>query len=76
MPRPTFSSRLLDGCVRLGLSIAVVVSGLPAIATPIDFSGSTYTQDFQGMTGSTSASTTNTCSRRVKSTAGLSTASL
>jgi fibronectin-binding autotransporter adhesin len=59
MPRPTFSSRLLDGCVRLGLSIAVVVSGLPAIATPIDFSGSTYTQDFQGMTGSTSASTTN-----------------
>jgi autotransporter-associated beta strand protein len=53
MPRPTFSSRLLDGCVRLGLSIAVVVSGLPAIATPIDFSGSTYTQDFQGMTGTT-----------------------
>jgi hypothetical protein len=39
MPRPTFSSRLLDGCVRLGLSIAVVVSGLPAIATPIDFNG-------------------------------------
>ena len=59
MPRPSFLSRLLDGCVRLGLSIAVVVSGLPAIATPIDFSGSTYTQDFQGMTGSTSASTTN-----------------
>lgn len=59
MPRPTFSSRLLDGCVRLGLSIAVVVSGLPASATPIDFSGSTYTQNFQGMTGSTSASTTN-----------------
>lgn len=53
MSRPTFSSRLLDGCVRLGLSIAVVVSGLPAIATPIDFSGSTYTQDFQGMTGTT-----------------------
>ena len=59
MPRPTFSSRLLDGCVRLGLSIAVVVSGLPAIATPIDFSGSTYTQDFQSMTGSTSASLAN-----------------
>ena len=59
MPRPTFSSCLLDGCVRLGLSIAVVVSGLPASATPIDFSGSTYTQNFQGMTGSTSASTTN-----------------
>jgi hypothetical protein len=54
MPRPTFSSRLLDGCVRLGLSIAVVVSGLPAIATPIDFNGgSTYTQNFQGMTGTT-----------------------
>jgi len=59
MPRPTFSSRLLDGCVRLGLSIAVVVSGLPAIATPIDFSGSTYTQNFQGMTGSSTSSTTN-----------------
>ena len=59
MPRPTFSSRLLDGCVRLGLSIAVVVSGLPAIATPIDFSGSTYTQDFQSMTGSSSASLAN-----------------
>lgn len=56
MPRPTFSSRLLDGCVRLGLSIAVVVSGLPAIATPIDFSGSTYTQDFQSMTSPASAS--------------------
>jgi autotransporter-associated beta strand protein len=58
MLRSTFSSRLLDGCVRIGLSIAVVVSGLPAIATPIDFSGTTYTQDFQSMTGSTSASTT------------------
>jgi autotransporter-associated beta strand protein len=56
MPRPTFSSRLLDGCVRLGLSIAVVVSGLPAIATPIEFSGSTYTQDFQSMTSPASAS--------------------
>lgn len=56
MPRPTFSSRLLDGCVRLGLSIAVVVSGLPAIATPIDFSGSTYTQNFQSMTSPASAS--------------------
>jgi len=54
MPRPTFLSRLLDGCVRLGLSIAVVVSGLPAIATPIDFNGgSTYTQNFQGMGGTT-----------------------
>ena len=56
MPRPTFSSRLLDGCVRLGLSIAVVVSGLPASATPIDFSGSTYTQNFQSMTSPASAS--------------------
>ncbi|MCY3014149.1 MAG: autotransporter-associated beta strand repeat-containing protein [Planctomycetota bacterium] len=59
MPRPTFSSRLLDGCVRLGLSIAVIVSGLPAIATPINFSGSTYTQNFQSMTGSSTSSTTN-----------------
>jgi len=59
MPRPTFSSRLLDGCVRLGLSIAVVVSGLPAIATPIDFSGSTYTQNFQSMTGSSTSTTAN-----------------
>jgi autotransporter-associated beta strand protein len=56
MLRSTFSSRLLDGCVRLGLSIAVVVSGLPAIATPIDFSGTTYTQDFQSMTSPASAS--------------------
>ena len=59
MPRPTFTCRLLDGCVRLGLSIAVVVSGLPAIATPIDFSGSTYTQNFQSMTGSSTSSTSS-----------------
>ena len=73
MPRPTFTCRLLDGCVRLGLSIAVVVSGLPAIATPINFSGSTYTQNFQSMTGS---STSTTASINVSTMVDISTLTL
>jgi len=57
MRRSSFTGRLLDRCLRIGLSIGVMVAGLPAAAAPIAFTGSTYTQNFQSMTGSSTSTT-------------------
>jgi autotransporter-associated beta strand protein len=58
MRSASFPARLLDRCIRIGLSTAMFTAGLPAVATPIDFSGSAYTQDFQSMTGGAFNATT------------------